>query len=305
MPTKLGTLISSLAVKAGIDANSPALIDLLSKAELSNTEIADEIGNALDTSLISLEAAKHNPALKSHYFAQALNGIDAEAGRIMDEYGFEEDLKAEVLSEKGTPKRISALAAKIKALEEKKAGAANKDKPDLTAKINDMQREKADLAKAMDAKIAEIQATHQSEMTGFAVKNILAAKKYAAEHLPTDVNITTADVVLNRELATQGAKIVRENGALKLVSAQDSQMDFYDKSNNRLTVEQFIDGVLAQNKLLAANGAAAIPVGGQPNPQQHALPHSQVLPSSGNYDAMFDQALADMKTGSMPMSVPA
>ena len=102
MPTKLGTLISSLAVKAGIDANSPALIDLLSKAELSNTEIADEIGNALDTSLISLDAAKHNQALKSHYFAQALNGIDAEAARIMDEYGFEDDLKKTVLAESVT-----------------------------------------------------------------------------------------------------------------------------------------------------------------------------------------------------------
>jgi len=305
MPTKLGTLITSLAVKAGIDANSPALIDILSKSELANTEIADEIGHALDTSLISMDAAKNNPALKSHYFAQALNGIDAEAGRIMDEYGFDEDLKASVLGEKGTPKRISALAAQIKALEEKKAGAARKDQPDLTAKINELLKEKADLSKSMEAKIAEIQASHQNEMTGFAVKNILAAKKYAAENLPADVNITTADVVLNRELAAQGAKIVRENGALKLVSAQDASMDFYDKSNNRLTVEQFIDGVLAQNKLLQVNGAAPSPVGGQPaNGQQ--LPHQQVPTTSENtYDAMFDQALADMKIGSMPSSVPA
>lgn len=304
---KIGTLLSSLAVKAGIPADHKALIDILSKAELANAEISEEIGGALESGLISMDAAKNNPTLKAHYFAQALNGVDAETTRIMDEYGFDEDAKAELLAEKSSMKRVNALAQKIKALEERKAAATKKDQPDLQEKINALQKEKADAVKAMEQKIAELQATHENDITSMAKRNILAAKNYAASHLPADVNITTADILINRELETAGAKIVRKNGVLALVNATDPNMDYYDKSNNRPTVEQFIDGVLAQNKLLAVsnaqaagNGQGAMPNGQQFNPAGNAADAPQ---GDNRNDALFDGLLKDFQTGSMPMSV--
>lgn len=309
---KVGTLLSSLAVKAGIPADHKALIDILSKSELANAEISDEIGSAIESGLVSMDAAKNNPQLKAHFFAQALNGIDAETARAMDEFGLDDESKMELLAEKSSMKRVSGLISKIKTLEAKKSEAANKDKPDIQAKINELQREKADAIHAMEAKIQELQASHQNELTAMSVRNILAAKKYAASHLPDDVNLTTADVVTQRALAAQGAKIVRENGILKLVNASDPTMDFYDKSNNRPTVEQFIDAALAENKLLAVSNAAPAPVGGNGNAfngQQFnppAQPGGTAPQDPHSYDDLFDAALADFSKGSgMPQTVPA
>jgi len=303
---KIGTLLSSLAVKAGIPADHKALIDILSKAELANTEIGDEIGHALDTLLISMDAAKNNPTLKAHYFAQALNGIDAETTRLMDEFGFDDDSKAELMAEKSSMKRVNGLAAKIKSLEEKKAAAGKKDQPDYEKKINDLQKEKAEAIKGMEQRITEIQAGHENELTSFAKRNILASKKYASSHLPDDVNITTADILIDRELAGVGAKIIRKNGVLALVNASDTNLDYYSKENVKPTVEQFIDGVLAQNKLLAVSTPNA-PVGnGTPNGQNFNAGTAPVIPQGENrYDPLFDTALADFKRGSMPASVPA
>jgi hypothetical protein len=309
---KIGTLLSSLAVKAGIPADHKALIDILSKAELSNTEISDEIGNAIEGAVMSLEAAKNNPVLKAHYFAQALNGIDAETLRAMDEFGLDEDSKSELLAEKSSMKRVSGLISKIKTLEAKKSDAARKDQPDIQAKINELQKEKADAIHAMEAKLTAMQSTHANELTAMSVRNILAAKKYAASHLPDDVNLTTADVVTQRALAAQGAQIVRENGVLKLVNASDPSMDFYDKSNNRPSVEQFIDAALAENKLLAVSNAPNAPVstnGNNYNGQQFnppAQPGGSVPLDAHQHDDLFDAALADFTKGSgMPQSVPA
>lgn len=302
----LATLFHQLAVKAGVSVENKDLKHIVTSNTLAEIEIPEDIQQAIDSQLISMDAAKNNQALKSHYFAQALNGVDAETNRIMDEYGFDDDVKMELVAEKSSMKRVKLLADKIKALEEKKAGATKKDQPDLTAKIHELQREKAEVIKAMEQKLQDIQTQHVNEITNMQIRNILASKNYATSHLPAEVNLTTADILLQKELSAAGAKIIRDNGALKLVNASDSNMEYYDKNSTRPTVEQFIDGVLAQNKLLAVSNGQAAGNGQSPmtNGQQSVNQQAQQTDTTGKYDDWFNQSITDFQKGSVPVSVP-
>lgn len=63
--TVIGTFISTLAKKAGIDESDKGLIDVLSNADLSKIKIPDDLANKLNEGLLSIEAAVDNhPAPK-------------------------------------------------------------------------------------------------------------------------------------------------------------------------------------------------------------------------------------------------
>lgn len=69
----LGDLLNTLAAKIGLQ-NEPALIDLLSSADLAKHEVSDDLAQRFDTGLMSLDGAKNNrdvlASLKAFYLSQ-------------------------------------------------------------------------------------------------------------------------------------------------------------------------------------------------------------------------------------------
>jgi len=239
----LGQLLNTLAAKSGIDANYAPLKSILSNAEVSRINVPDEMANAMDGNLYSLETAKTSADLKRHFTALAYNGLDAELNRLIEDVGFEEEVRNELLAEKSSTKRAVALAKKIRSLEEQKLEASGAEKLELQAKLNALETE-------AKSKVEDLKRTHDNEVADLLVKHALSGYKYALGEIPKQKKIDTAYNLLKENLEADGLKIVKDGGDVKLVRPDNS--DYYDGSNNKIDFKTYVDRFLGQNKLLQA-----------------------------------------------------
>lgn len=258
---KLDKLFESLAKKAGIDTNDTDFISVLDK--IKEAELSDTLAYKIEGSLFDKETAKQDYELKSHFTALALNGVDSEIKNVIEEILADyEDVKSELYSIKSTPKRAATLARKIKELEESKAKANSKGDNSKDVKY---QTEIDNLM----AKLRETEGKYQSELeaeraskydliAGFKEDLMLNSFKYATE-LPSDVNTMMAKQLLNKVANEKGAKIKynKDTGNFELKRASDETLDWFDERNNKPSYEDFVKGVLTQNKLLAVSDSNA------------------------------------------------
>ena len=254
----LGQLVNTLAVKSGIDTNHPALKNILSNAEVSRISVPDDMADAIENNLYSLEAAKTNPDIKRHFTALAYNGLDAELNRLMDESGLDDTIKTELLAEKSSTKRAVALAKKIRSLEEQKLNAAGAEKMELQAKITALEAE-------ANSALEGLKSSHDKEITNLLVKHTLSGYKYAMGEIPKQKKIETVYNLLKENLETDGLQLVKNGGDVKLVRADNT--DYYDNSNNKIDFKTYVDRFLGQNKLLQAT----VPDTGKTSVSQNAI----------------------------------
>ncbi len=245
---KLGDLLNNIAGKAG-KQNDKGIVDLLSKADLMNVEVQDDVANELVTQLMTADGAKNNADVKKHFFAQALNGIDSEINSLATELGVE--FKSE-----NTYDRIRLLSAKMKEAQTKQSGG---DKEQYETQIKDLNNKMAKLIEDHDKSVLDLQGKHNDEITDFMIQSMLSGKSYAMKDLPIEANVTTAKTLLSQELAKKGVKLVRENGTLKLKQSGDTNLDYYDEAHKAVSFEDFTNSVLAANKLLAVSAPASAP----------------------------------------------
>lgn len=248
---KAPALLAKLAAKTGVTLTEKEFENFIT----GNIDLPDADTNKLLSGLLTLDDAKQNHDLKKHFASQVLDGADAELNRLMDETGFEVSDKEEMKALETTYKRISAIGKKIQTLEKKKAGASAGDKKELQDQINAHIAKIAELQKSHSEEIKTIRDESEKKLTNSTIRSIFASKKFANTQIPVDVNIETSMVLLNRELEKKGAKIINTSIGLKLVQAKDESLDWLSGANEKLSYEQFIDGFLAENKLLAVNDA--------------------------------------------------
>ena len=95
------------------------------------------------------------------------------------------------------------------------------------------------------------------------VNGILKGKKYVIPDLDVDV----VRGLLNKELKTKGAVLVRVNGEMKLKQADNPEMDFVDAGFKPVSFSDFTDKTLAEKNLLDVSG------GQQQQPHHTCTPH--------------------------------
>jgi hypothetical protein len=285
---KIGTLLNNLAKKAGYDTSLPAFTEVLS----ANLEIPDDLAATLESKLFNEDAAKNNPALKSYFFKQALDGVDKGTVRLMDEFQFDEEIRKEISGITNTYERIPALVKKIQELESKKIDASKGDKALLQDQINKLNQEKAGLIAEKEREIAKIKSDSQNEVVNFMKQIGIQSANLVTDQYDKEVMVAMANQFIDKELTTQGAKVVNKDGALKLVQASDEALDFY-LDNKAVTWEEFRDSVLSKYKLIAVNKPPATPPG--PNtPPPPAQPGQR--PANSSFLSKIEQAKADLAT---------
>lgn len=282
MPVKIGTLILSLAKKAGYDTNLLAL-------PVDQFEIPDELVTALDGKLFTEDAAKNNPVLKSYFFKQALDGVDNGMARLMDEFQLDEPLRNELNGIKSTYDRVPALVKKIQELESSKSGASKGDKAALQEQINKLNEEKANLVKDKESEIKKMKDQFEADFTNNLVKNKIASANLVTEQFGKEVMEEFAYKFLNQELAASDAKAVQRNGMLKLVKASDEALDFY-ADNKPVNFIEFLESVLAKHKLIAVTKPPVTPTGPTPTPQFPQQPR----PANSSFASLIAQSQADL-----------
>jgi len=245
---KFGTLLSSLAKKTGIDTTKAEFADLLSH----DIEIPDEIANAIDKGLMNEEAAKTK--FKTAHRTEALNGVDAKVDEVLTELGYSDEEIADIRGEKNSYEKVVKLARTIKSLESKKSGTRGEAKDALEKKIDELSKEINSTKKSLTDKEAEFANLREEDLKDFELQKILLGKEFSLpKEMDTDLKISTALSAVNKSLQAKGFKFIRdkETKALKIVDKDGNKA--YSETHDEVQPLNFIDGVLAQNKLLKVN----------------------------------------------------
>lgn len=284
MPVKIGTLLNDLAKKVGVDTTLPQYADLLS----ANFEIPDELYKAVDTKLFTDDAVKNSLQFKNYFFKQALDGVDKNLVRLMEEHQFDEEAMKEINSIASSYERIPTLVKKIKDLESKKTDANKGDRAILQEQINSLNKEKATLQAEMDKKVQQIKLESDNEITNFMLMSSINSANLLTDQFDRDVMAEMAHKYITKELTNQGAKVIKKDGALKLVQASDEALDFY-ADNKAVSFDEFRDSVLSKNKLIAVTKPAP-PTGPTYTPPPPGAPR----PVNSSFAAALAAAQADI-----------
>jgi hypothetical protein len=275
---KVGDFLNTLAGRTGKTEDIKAV---LNNPALASIEIDDALANEINSALLTVDGAKNNQGLKTHFSTLALNGVDAEILNTIEALGFDDAVKTELLGEKNTYQKHRKLTSKMKETVEALKAAAQKDDSKTiekyVAQINKLQGELASVKESHVPKseIDTLKKQHEGELTNFIVKNALSSKKYANEAVPADVNIELANIILNKALAEKGAVLVKDGIDLRLRQANDPALEYYDGQNKSVTFGDFVDKALADAKVLAVSN---------PKQEQKSLPTQVVLPNGTVYD---------------------
>jgi hypothetical protein len=287
---KLINLFNEFATKCG-KQNEPAVIDLLSRADLQNIDLADEVANAINNSLMTIDSAKNNPLLKSHFYALALGSADAEIMKTVELLNLGEDFKNEISGVQNTYDKQRKLASKVQeAIEALKAAKGNGNEKDIekyTKKINDLNLQISQLKETTVPKseLDVLKQTHEKQLTDYAFGNLLNSFNFADKGLSREDMLLVAKSKIEKALDGK-AVLTRENNTLKLKNANDPALDYYDDSQKTVSFSDFAGKILADNKMLAVSGGKPNNTITQPNGGGNELDTSR-------YDASVAFALGE------------
>lgn len=250
MPKPFGQLVELLAQKTNIDASE------LTELFQIKADVSDDVFTKFETkfaTLIDINDAKHNNDLHKHFKALSLNPFDKLINEAIEQGLVDEDVANDLKANVNTYDKAKKLIAK---LSEPKVQAQAKDSEPLKAEIKKLNDEVLKTKETYESQIRDLKAQSESKLMQFQIDTMLSGKEYANKDLPKNVQILTAKTLLEQELASKKAKVVMTENGLKLVNAETPELDFTD-SNKTVQFNDFVDSVLASNKLLQVSAPPA------------------------------------------------
>jgi hypothetical protein len=289
---KLLDLINSLATKCE-KKNDPAVIDILSRADLQNIEIADPVANAINNNLLTVEAAKNNVTVKNHFNALALGAVDTEILNMVKKLELGEDFETELSGLKNTYENQRKITDKIKeSFDNLKAAQGKGDDKAIeryTKQINDLNVKYAQLKESTVPKteLEKVQKENENSVRDFMLHSKISGLKFANQDVSQDDNVAFANVILNNRLSKAKAIVVKDGNELKLKRTDDPALDYFDEQNKGVSFDDFMNKAFADAKILA--------VSGKQNPNTPPVPpvQTQFVPGAGQpvNTAQFDSAV--------------
>lgn len=280
MPTA-GEFLNALALKAGLKPDNELLKNVLSAPDLAKISVPDELVTQIDAGLLNIEAAKNNhPAIKSKYFAEAYDGMDAEILKL--------PVDAEVLDilkqEKSTTKKLALLVEKLKAAKPADAGEVTP----LKQKINELQQQLAQLAETKSA----LEQQHQKDILNMkrdiTLESELSSYKTIYDELDPAIKKMTLKSILDKNLQDSNAVFtLDDNGSLVLLGKDGTNV--FGSDHRQLTPKAFLDKSFAS--ILKVSEPAK-----NPNPPK-PVPGKAPVQGEGNSHVSLHnaQALADFE----------
>lgn len=250
MPKPFGQLVELLAQKTNIDASE------LTELFQIKADVSDDVFTKFETkfaTLIDINDAKHNNDLHKHFKALSLNPFDKLINEAIEQGLVDEDVANDLKANVNTYDKAKKLIAK---LSEPKVQAQAKDSEPLKAEIKKLNDEVLKTKDLYESQIRDLKAQNESKLMQFQIDTMLSSKEYANKDLPKNVQILTAKTLLEQEMASKKAKVVMTENGLKLVNAETPELDFTD-SNKTVQFNDFVDSVLASNKLLQVSAPPA------------------------------------------------
>lgn len=284
---KLGDFLNTLAQKVNAQ-NNPALISILSNAELANRDLEDDFANLLNSGLMSLDAAKNNAQLRNHFYGLALNGVDSEILNVASELGFDETIISQLKGDKDTYNKLRGLKDKMIELKDKKSNEDSAGKrAEYQKQIDDLNRTIATLKEASAKDISSLTSKHDAEITDLIIRAGLMSKNYANKELKPEVNAITAKTLVDMALNEKGAIAVRDGHNIVLKQKTNPELDYYE-NNMKVGYDDFVTKTLTNSKMLSVSD-------GNHSPQPRVPQGGAGLDTAAVQDAIAE-SMADLKT---------
>lgn len=295
----LGDLLNTLAAKIGLQ-NDPALIDLLSSADLAKHDVSDDLAQRFDTGLMSLDGAKNNRDVLNHLKPIILKAADDKFAILAEKYGIANEMQSEQSTYKKIDLLESALATRLADMEKKAQSNQNtkgEEAAQLTKQIAELQKQIATISATKDNELAEYKKASAKQQLDMLVNFELNGKRYANQDLG-DTNIDIARALITRAMQEQRATLINDNGTLKLKQTDNPSLDFVDSGYKPVSFGDFVNRILADKHLLeVSNDHDNNGGGGSPTPQN---PTTVTLANgkkvdTASFDAAAAAALADLE----------
>lgn len=296
MATTSGEFIAKLASMAGISQSDPALVEILSSSEFSNSKIPDEISQRISSALFTMDAARNNETLRKHFHAEILNGLDNNIQSVIERYQLDPEITESINAEKKTTEKYNRLIEKMQDLQNRKSAAVTKTaKNEVENEIQNLNNQIKDLQSKLQNAPIERDQYWSEKLRAKAVQSLLGSYQYANEKdIPKDVLIETASVLLNKKLNESRIRLEYNTDQDNISLKTESGLDFY-KDNTPVSFKSFVDGVLSESKLLTIPGAST-PTPNAANPKP--MPQNIVSGGGKSVDASkFYAAFDDVVNG--------
>ena len=289
----LAEFIQELSERVQIDAADEQLKALVMNPALSNVQVPSNVAASVQQRLMTENEAKINPVVKKHFTGTALSTVDSKIKDLLDEFSFDEETKASILTEQSTYNRIPMLAKAIADAKDRSITATGGEKKALVDKINELQNLLNAEKEARKSDINNVNSQWESKLTEKELYAMFSGYNYALD-LDKDVTISTAKGLWEKKLKERGGKYVFTNDGLKLVNAEAPDLPF-TIDNKTVDVKSFTENVLAEAKLLKVQGQTPATPTQTPTP----TPTTQVTkPTAPAAKSAISKALADFRAGS-------
>lgn len=288
----LAELIQELSNRAQIDAADEQLKTLVMNPALSNVQVPSTLINSLQSKLMTESEAKNNYNIKKHFTSTTLGIVDNKINDLVNEFGLDEDLKNQILSEQSTYNRIPVLAKAIAEAKDKSISATGGEKKALVEKINELQSLLNAEKEARKSDINNVNSQWESKLTEKELYAMFSGYNYALD-LDKDVTISTAKGLWEKKLKEKGGKYIFTNDGLKLVNSEAPDLPF-TIDNKTVDVKSFTENVLAEARLLKVQGEA--PVNQTPTPTPAPVKTTPATAPAAK--SAVSKALADFRAGS-------
>ena len=199
----LAEFIQELSDRVQIDAADEQLKALVMNPALSNVQIPSNVVASVQSKLMTEGEAKTNYNIKKHFTATALGSVDSKINDLLNEFGFDEETKGQVLAEQSTFNRIPLLAKAIADMKEKSISATGGEKKALVDKIAELQNLLNAEKEARKTDIEKVNSQWQSQLTEKELYAMFSQYNYALD-LDKDVTISTAKNLWEKKLKEIG-----------------------------------------------------------------------------------------------------
>lgn len=246
-------LLHGLATSAGIETDTPALKLILADVNMSQTQVPQEFESLVTQKykdMITIEAAKQHPDLKKYFLATALYGVDKDIDRIaQNEFGFTDDERASLKKIENTQKRLDEFAKMTKEKLEKKAPVGDEEKhKKLQAQIADLNKTILEKDETLVNETKKLKSGYLNSLKDRTVKELFQQYNYT-DAIPKKAQISTAQSLFFDDLKEKNYKVTfnEEGDSLKLLTSEDTEVFV---NNKAVDVKQYVESLLAENKLL-------------------------------------------------------
>lgn len=241
----LGELITTLAAKVGTDSANESLKTIIGLT--ATIEIDEDLAKTFESGLLTANEAKNNPDIKAKFFSEFADATDKELTLAFKGLGLSDEQINELkASEPKTFKRISKLTDEANKLIEAKTKAGGNDEK-LKALDLEYKSKISELSNQVESfKTANIDLVNQSinKEIDWNMSSFINQHKIT-ESIPSEYRGTLAKQAVNDFFKAKDAKVVLQNGELKLKRLSDESLDVTD-----LDIKTGIQKALAEKNLL-------------------------------------------------------